>query len=230
MISLEPSFSASRLVFIQHLGGIVAVPNIRGGGEYGEEWHSAGMGNKKQNVFDDFIAAAEYLIEKKYTQPQKIAINGGSNGGLLVCAVLHQRPDLFGCVVSQVGLLDMLRYHKFTIGYLWTAEYGSSDNKDEVKNLLLYSPLHTIKPGKPFPSVLLTTGDHDDRVVPCHSLKYIAELQHTLGSKSYQKSPLLIRIEVKTGHGAGKPLTKTIDELGDMYGFIAKSLGLTYVN
>jgi len=210
------------------LGGVVAIPNLRGGGEYGEDWHKAGTIHNKQNVFYDFIAAAEFLIEKKYTRPEKLAINGGSNGGLLVCACLNQRPELFGCVVGNVGVLDMLRFHKFTIGYAWCSDYGSSDKKDQFETLIKYSPLHNIRKGKADPPVLLLTADHDDRVVPLHSYKYIATLQYTLGKEKYQRAPLLIRIEVKAGHGAGKPLDKSIEEISDIYGFIAKSLGVKF--
>jgi prolyl oligopeptidase len=227
-ISLSPSFSVLRVLFCQNLGGTVAVPNIRGGGEYGEEWHKAGSLARKQNVFDDFVSAANYLIAEGYTTPAQLAINGGSNGGLLVCACINQQPQLFGAAVAAVGVLDMLRFHKFTIGYAWCSDYGSADNKDEFEYLIKYSPYHTIEKGKPFPATLLTTADHDDRVVPLHSFKYISELQYKLGSEPYQTSPLLIRIECKAGHGAGKPLAKTIEEQSDVIGFIAKATGAVW--
>jgi len=230
-ISLLPSFSVSRLVFIQFLGGMVAIPNLRGGGEFGEDWHSAGKLNKKQNVFDDMHAAAEYLVREKYTVSSKICVAGGSNGGLLVAACINQRPELYGAAHAAVGVLDMLKFHQFTIGHAWCAEYGNADEKEEdFKNLISYSPVHTVKPGRAYPAVLLTTGDHDDRVVPLHSYKYIATLQDIVGSQpaNVQKQPLLIRIETDAGHGAGKPLTKTIEELSDVYGFMGKITGATW--
>lgn len=226
-ISLTPSFSVSRIVFMQNLGGIYCVPNIRGGGEYGEEWHKAGQIHNKQNVFDDFIAAAEYLIQNQYTQPSKLAIHGGSNGGLLVCAVVNQRPELFGCVVGAVGVLDMLRFHKFTIGYAWTSDYGCADNPDEFATLIKYSPVHNINPNITYPALLLTTADHDDRVSPLHSYKYISNLQYLVGKNEKQIAPLLIRIEVKAGHGASTPLSKRIAETADVYAFMAKTLNIT---
>lgn len=213
-ISLSPSFSASRLILLEN-GGVFAMPNLRGGGEFGEEWHKAGMLEKKQNVFDDFIAAAEYLIAEKYTSTEKLAIAGGSNGGLLVGACMTQRPDLFAVAFPAVGVLDMLRYHKFTIGHAWAVEYGSSDVKEQFEYLKKYSPLHNLKPGTRYPSTLITTADHDDRVVPAHSFKFAAALQ-----KAHQgENPTLIRIETDAGHGAGKPTSKIIDEQADIWSF-----------
>ena len=218
-ISLTPSFSVSRIVWLE-MGGVFAMPNLRGGGEYGEEWHRAGTKLKKQNVFDDFIAAAEWLINNKYTSPKKLAISGGSNGGLLVGAVLNQRPELFGAALPAVGVMDMLRFHKFTIGWAWTSEYGSPDNPDEFKTIYAYSPLHNIKKGTKYPAVLITTADHDDRVVPAHSFKYAATLQEAQAGTA----PILIRIETRAGHGAGKPTSKQIDEQADIYAFLIKNL------
>jgi prolyl oligopeptidase len=220
-ISLTPGFSVSRLVWME-MGGVFAMPSLRGGGEYGEEWHEAGTKLKKQNVFDDFIAAAEFLLKNKYTSPKKLAISGGSNGGLLVGATLNQRPDLFGAALPAVGVMDMLRFHKFTIGRAWTSDYGSSENPEEFKALYAYSPLHNIKKGTKYPSVLVTTADHDDRVVPAHSFKYAATLQEMQGGNK----PVLIRIETKAGHGAGKPTAKVIEETADVYGFLFRELGM----
>ncbi len=220
-ISINPSFSISRLILLEN-GGVLAIPNIRGGGEYGEAWHKAGMLNKKQNVFDDFIAAAEYLIKNKYTSPQKLAVNGGSNGGLLIGAVVNQRPDLFKVAVPQVGVMDMLRFQKFTIGWAWVGEYGSSDNKEQFKYLYKYSPLQNIKSGVNYPAILVTTADHDDRVVPAHSFKYIATMQ----AKYKGNNPVLIRIETRAGHGGGKPTSKVIEEQTDIWSFIFKNLGV----
>lgn len=224
-ISLTPSFSISRCVWLEQ-GGIVAIPNIRGGGEYGEEWHKAGTLMRKQNVFDDFIAAAEYLISNQYTSPERLAIQGGSNGGLLVGAVANQRPDLFAVALPAVGVMDMLRYHKFTIGRYWATDYGTSeDSKEMFEYLYKYSPLHNIKPDVEYPAVLVTTGDHDDRVVPAHSFKYIATLQATYKGER----PVLIRIETQAGHGAGKPTKKIIDEIADTYAFTFYNMGFTPV-
>lgn len=220
-VSLTPSFSVSRLIFLEN-GGIFVMVNLRGGGEYGEEWHQAGTKLNKQNVFDDFIGAAEYLISKKYTSPKKIAIAGGSNGGLLVGACMTQRPDLFGVALPAVGVMDMLRFHKFTIGWAWTGDYGSSDNEEEFKYLLGYSPLHNLKKGTCYPPTLITTADHDDRVVPAHSFKFAATLQEAQSCNN----PALIRIETKAGHGAGKPVTKMIDEAADIWSFIMYNLGM----
>jgi len=202
------------------MGGVYAMPNIRGGGEYGEEWHQAGMKDKKQNVFDDFIAAAEWLIANNYTRHEKLAIAGGSNGGLLVGACMTQRPELFGAALPAVGVMDMLRFHKFTIGWAWVPEYGSPDNPEEFKALYSYSPLHKLKPGTAYPATLITTADHDDRVVPAHSFKFAATLQaHQAGD-----APVLIRIETKAGHGAGKPTAKIIEEAADKWAFLVRTL------
>ncbi len=220
-ISLTPNFSVSRVVWMEN-GGVYAMANLRGGNEYGEAWHEAGTKLKKQNVFDDFIGAAEYLIKEKYTQPSKLAIQGGSNGGLLVGAVLNQRPELFGAALPAVGVMDMLRFNQFTAGRYWTSDYGSPQNADEFKALYAYSPLHNIKPGTKYPATLITTADHDDRVVPAHSFKYAATIQQAQAGDA----PVLIRIETKAGHGAGKPTAKVIEEQADLYGFLMKNLGM----
>jgi prolyl oligopeptidase len=204
------------------MGGIYAQPSIRGGSEYGEEWWKAGTKLQKQNVFDDFIAAGEYLVKEKYTQPSKLAISGGSNGGLLVGAALNQRPDLFGAALPAVGVMDMLRFHKFTIGWAWTSDYGSPENAEEFAAIYKYSPLHNIKPGTKYPAVMITTADHDDRVVPAHSFKYAATLQEANASHR----PILIRIETKAGHGAGKPTAKIIEEAADKWAFLINELGV----
>lgn len=223
-ISLNPSFSVSRLPFLEQ-GGIYAQVNLRGGGEYGEDWHIAGTKKQKQNVFDDFISAAEYLIANKYTSTNKIAIVGGSNGGLLVGACMTQRPDLFQVAIPQVGVLDMLRYHKFTIGWNWASDYGTSEESPEMfKYLLGYSPLHNLTKGVSYPATLITTADHDDRVVPAHSFKFAAALQEANDGKN----PTLIRIDTKAGHGAGKPTEKVIEEQSDIYGFIMYHLDMNY--
>ena len=214
-ITYSPSFSSARAVWLEQ-GGIFALANIRGGGEYGEEWHKAGTLLQKQNVFDDFIAAAEYLIEENYTSSKRLAIYGGSNGGLLIGAVINQRPDLFAVAIPMVGVMDMLRFHKFTIGRYWTTDYGSSDDPEQFKYLLGYSPLHNISGNIDYPAVLVTTGDHDDRVVPAHSFKYIATLQ----DKYRGHNPVMIRINTDAGHGAGKPTDKVIAEYSDIWSFI----------
>ncbi|MCK9270190.1 MAG: prolyl oligopeptidase family serine peptidase [Bacteroidales bacterium] len=223
-ISLTPSFSISRLILLEK-GGVFAMPNLRGGGEYGEAWHMAGTKEQKQNVFDDFIAAAEYLIDAGYTSPDYLAIQGGSNGGLLVGAVMTQRPDLMKVAFPAVGVLDMLRYHMFTIGWAWATDYGTSDEAADFEYLIKYSPLHNIKAGTCYPATLVTTADHDDRVVPAHSFKFISELQ----ANQSCANPTLIRIETKAGHGAGKPTTKVIEEYADIYSFMFYNMGITPV-
>nr|AWK60412.1 prolyl oligopeptidase variant 2 [Bombyx mori] len=232
-INVQPGFSVTRLVFMQHMNGIVAIPNIRGGGEYGERWHNAGRLLNKQNVFDDFQAAAEYMVSERYTRPALLTIQGGSNGGLLVAACINQRPDLYGAAVVQVGVLDMLRFQKFTIGHAWVSDYGSSDNKTQFEYLLKYSPLHNIQPpseNRPeYPATLILSADHDDRVVPLHSLKFVAELQHVAGRSPAQRAPLLARFDTKAGHGGGKPTTKIIDEHTDILCFMTQALGLKFV-
>jgi prolyl oligopeptidase len=220
-ISLTPSFSPANAVWID-MGGIFAVPNLRGGGEYGREWHEAGMFERKQNVFDDFIAAAEYLTREGWTQPSKLAIRGGSNGGLLVGACMTQRPDLFGACLPAVGVMDMLRFHKFTIGWAWASEFGSSDDPDQFKFLLKYSPLHNIRAGTCYPATMVTTADRDDRVVPGHSFKFAAALQ---AAQSCDR-PVLIRIETRAGHGAGTPVSKRIEEAADNWAFLVQNLGM----
>lgn len=220
-VSLTPAFSVGILVWME-MGGVFAQPNLRGGGEYGEDWHQGGMKLKKQNVFDDFISAAEWLIENKYTSTPKLAIGGGSNGGLLVGAAMTQRPDLFGAALPAVGVMDMLRFQKFTIGWAWVSDYGSSDNAEEFKALYAYSPLHNLKPGTKYPPTLVTTADHDDRVWPGHSFKFAATLQASQAGTA----PVLIRIETKAGHGAGKPTSKIIEESADRYGFLVRTLNM----
>ncbi|MCW0484036.1 prolyl oligopeptidase family serine peptidase [Gaoshiqia sediminis] len=221
-ISLTPSFSSTRMVFLEN-GGVLAVANLRGGGEYGEEWHKAGTKLQKQNVFDDFIAAAEYLIAENYTNSDKLAIMGGSNGGLLVGAVTNQRPDLIKVALPAVGVMDMLRFHQFTIGWAWAGDYGTSaDSKEMFDYLYGYSPYHNIRQGGNYPAVLVTTADHDDRVVPAHSFKYIARLQEY----NTGKLPVLIRIDTKAGHGSGKPTAKVIDEYTDVWSFVFYHLGI----
>ena len=220
-ISMTPGFSVGNIVWLEQ-GGIYAVANLRGGGEYGREWHLSGTKERKQNVFDDFIAAAEYLIEDGYTSPDKLSIGGGSNGGLLVAAAILQRPDLFGAALPAVGVLDMLRYHQFTIGWAWASDYGSSEDPEGFEYLYAYSPLHNVKEGVEYPSTLITTADRDDRVVPAHSFKFAAELQEKHGGSN----PVLIRIETDAGHGAGKPTSKIIEELADRWAFLASELGM----
>ncbi len=223
-ISLGPSFSAMRIPFLEN-GGIYAQVTLRGGGEYGEEWHLAGTKMQKQNVFDDFIGAAEWLIREGYTCKDKLAIVGGSNGGLLVGACMTQRPDLFGVAIPQVGVMDMLRYHKFTIGWNWASDYGTSeDSKEMFEYLKGYSPLHNLKPGTAYPATLVTTADHDDRVVPAHSFKFAATLQEC----HQGDTPVLIRIDTKAGHGGGKPLAKVLEEQADIYGFILYNMGVKF--
>ncbi|KAJ4835002.1 hypothetical protein Tsubulata_922882 [Turnera subulata] len=263
-ISLTPYFSVSRIALARHLGAVFCIANIRGGGEYGEEWHKAGALGKKQNCFDDFISAAEYLISTGYTKPSKLCIEGGSNGGLLIGACINQRPDLFGCALAHVGVMDMLRFHKFTIGHAWTSDYGCSDKEDEFNWLIKYSPLHNVRrpweqhPDRPsqYPSTMLLTADHDDRVVPLHSLKLLAvsalilnvlqlvafhllsidllveqTMQYILCTSldnSPQTNPIIGRIECKAGHGAGRPTQKMIDQAADSYSFMAKILGASW--
>ncbi len=221
-ISMNPVFSDSRIILLEN-GGVFAMPCIRGGGEYGEKWHEAGMLKNKQNVFDDFIAAAEYLVKEKYTNPKKLAVGGGSNGGLLIGAVVNQRPELFRAAFPAVGVMDMLRFQKFSIGAAWVKEYGSSDDEEMFNYILKYSPLHNIRSDKDYPAILVLTSDHDDRVVPSHSFKYTATLQ-----KIYKgKNPVLIRIETKAGHGFGKPVYKTINEQTDVWSFMFYNMEIT---
>ncbi len=221
-VSLSPSFSTSRIILLEQ-GGVFALANLRGGGEYGEDWHRAGMKEKKQNVFDDFIAAAEYLINKKWTDSAHLGVNGGSNGGLLIGAVMTQRPDLFGVCFPEVGVLDMLRYQKFTAGFGWVPEYGNADrSKEEFDYLMRYSPVHNVKPAK-YPATMVMTADHDDRVVPAHSFKFISELQRA----QQGEAPVLIRVETQAGHGAGKPTAKIIEEQADKWSFFFHSIGFT---
>jgi prolyl oligopeptidase len=222
-ISLTPGFSIARVAWLEQ-GGVLAIPNLRGGGEYGEEWHLAGTKLSKQNVFDDFIGAAEWLIQHKYTSSPKLAIQGGSNGGLLVGACMTQRPELFGACLPAVGVMDMLRFHQFTAGRFWVDDYGSAENLEEFQSLLAYSPYHNLKSGTRYPATLVTTADTDDRVVPGHSFKFAARLQ---GCQSGD-APTLIRIETRAGHGAGKPTDKMIEEVADQWAFLAKNLGMNH--
>ncbi|KAK3843576.1 MAG: prolyl endopeptidase-like protein [Linnemannia gamsii] len=228
-ISIQAGFSPSYIAFVQNLGGVVAVANLRGGAEYGEDWHKAGTVHNKQNVFDDFQYAAKYLIKENYTKPSRISINGGSNGGLLVAACVNQAPELFGAAVADVGVMDMLRFHKFTIGHAWQSDYGFPDDKPEdFQTLLKYSPVHNVRKDVSYPPFALFTSDHDDRVVPLHSFKLIAELQHTAGPVT--NNPLVIRIETKAGHGAGKPIAKRIAETTDKIAFIANAIGAKWID
>ena len=224
-VSLTPSFSIANLVWME-LGGVYAIPNLRGGGEYGETWHQAGMKQQKQNVFDDFIAAAEWLIDNKYTSSEKLAIAGGSNGGLLVGACMTQRPELFACCLPAVGVMDMLRFHKFTIGWAWCSEYGNPEDETDFQTLYSYSPLHNLTPGTKYPATLITTADHDDRVVPAHSFKFAAALQEAHRGDN----PVLIRIETKAGHGAGKPTAKIIEEIADKWAFLLNNTKSDFKN
>jgi prolyl oligopeptidase len=218
-ISMTPGFSPANLAWME-MGGVYVVANLRGGGEYGEAWHEAGTRLNKQNVFDDFIGAAEWLVNNKVTSPSKLAIGGGSNGGLLVGAAMTQRPELFGAAIPMVGVMDMLRFHKFTIGWAWTSDYGSSENPDEFKALVKYSPLHNLKQGTCYPATMITTADHDDRVVPAHSFKFAATAQ----ANQAGGNPIIIRIDTKAGHGAGKPTGKQIEEVADRWGFLTRAL------
>jgi len=222
-VALTPFFSTSTAFFLEQ-GGVLSIINLRGGNEYGEEWHKAGMLKNKQNVFDDFIAGLEFLVKTKYTNPEKLAVWGGSNGGLLIGAVMTQRPELFKVAIPEVGVMDMLRYHKFTIGHAWATEYGSSEKQEEFNVLYKYSPLHNLKPGVHYPATLITTADHDDRVVPAHSFKFAATLQHDADPGN----PALIRIDSKAGHGGGKPTSKQIDEAADIWSFVMYNLGMQF--
>ena len=225
-VSLMPTFSVANAVWME-LGGVYAVPNLRGGGEYGKQWHDAGTKMQKQNVFDDFIAAAEYLINQKYTSPEYLAIKGGSNGGLLVGATMLQRPELFKVALPAVGVLDMLRYHTFTAGAGWAYDYGTADDSKEMFDYLKgYSPLHNVKKGVSYPATLITTGDHDDRVVPAHSFKFAAQLQ----ANQSENNPILIRIETNAGHGAGTPVSKTIEQNADLQAFTLWNMGVKKLN
>ncbi|GAA6012027.1 hypothetical protein JCM10207_005101, partial [Rhodosporidiobolus poonsookiae] len=224
--AMTPFFSPSLLTWIKHYKGVLAIANIRGGDEYGEDWHLAGTKERKQNVFDDFQWAAKYLHQEKYAARDKVAISGGSNGGLLVAACVNQAPELFGAAIADVGVLDMLRFQRYTIGRAWTADYGSSEDPEGFDYLYAYSPLHNVDPSKaPYPPTMLLTADHDDRVVPLHSFKHAAELQHQLPRNP---NPLLLRVDTKSGHGAGKSTEKKIEEAVDKYGFVAQSMGLEW--
>ena len=221
-VSERPRFSASRILWMER-GGIYALPNLRGGGEYGEEWHEAGMLEKKQNVFDDFIAAGEYLIDHGYCRSERLAIEGGSNGGLLTAACMVQRPDLFGAVLVRVPVIDMLRYHRFTVARFWVPEYGSAEDPEQFAFLHAYSPLHNLRAGEAYPPTLITTGDTDDRVHPGQALKFAAALQAANASDD----PILLRIDRRAGHGGGKPLSKRVEEAVDVLGFLFEEMGLT---
>jgi prolyl oligopeptidase len=223
-VNQTPAFSVSRLVWIEQ-GGVFAQAVLRGGSEYGEDWHRAGMLEKKQNVFDDFIAAAEWLVANKVTTPKKLAIQGGSNGGLLVAACMLQRPDLYGAVLCQVPVADMLRYHRFTVGRYWTGEYGNAEtNPEHFRFMHAYSPLHNVTPGTAYPPTLITSADTDDRVVPAHAKKLAATLQAAQAGTN----PILIRVDTKAGHGAGKPTAKVIEEQADLYAFLFATLGVEW--
>ena len=224
-VPIQPWFSSFNVVWMQSLNGVFAVANIRGGSEYGEDWHKAGIKEKKQNVFDDFQAAAEFLIAEKYTSPKKLAIFGGSNGGLLVGACINQRPELYGAAVAAVGVMDMLNFHRYTIGHAWTTDYGCADNAEDFSYMYKYSPLHNVNASAVYPATMLTTADHDDRVVPLHSYKYIAALQTAL---PHNPRPLLIHVDTKSGHSAGKPTGKVIQEKSDMYAFLALALKIKW--
>jgi prolyl oligopeptidase len=219
--SLQPQFSPAIAAWLE-LGGVYAVANLRGGGEYGRAWHEAGMKLRKQNVFDDFIAAAEYLTAEHWTNTKRLAILGASNGGLLIGAVEEQRPELFAAAVAQVGVMDMLRFREFTVGKGWESDYGSVDNVEEFKALLAYSPYHNVKAGVAYPPTLILTGDHDDRVFPAHSFKFAAAMQNA----DPHGNPILIRIDLRAGHGAGKPVSKRVDETADIYAFVLNAMGL----
>ncbi|XP_037933547.1 prolyl endopeptidase [Teleopsis dalmanni] len=233
-ISLQPSFSITGLMFIDTFNGVLAYPNIRGGGEYGEKWHNGGRLLNKQNVFDDFQTSAQYLIDNNYTTKDRLVIQGGSNGGLLVGACINQRPDLFGAAVAQVGVMDMLRFHKFTIGHAWCSDYGNPSDKEHFENLYKYSPMHNVHTPKSeieeYPASLILTADHDDRVSPLHSLKFAASLQDAVRNSEFQKKPLLLRVYTKAGHGAGKPTSKRIEEATDILTFMYKSLKIDVIN
>ncbi|HOW18232.1 MAG TPA: prolyl oligopeptidase family serine peptidase, partial [Phycisphaerae bacterium] len=220
-ISLTPRFAESNVVWME-MGGVYAMPNIRGGGEYGKPWHDAGRLRNKQNCFDDFIAAAEWLIANRYTRSDRLAIAGASNGGLLVGACMTQRPDLFGAALPSVGVFDMLRYSKFTIGWAWASDYGNPDDPEMFKVLYSYSPLHHVRPGTRYPATLIITADHDDRVVPSHSFKFAAALQAAQAGPA----PILIRIETRAGHGGGKPTDKLINEITDQFAFLTRVLNM----
>jgi len=222
-ISRVPEFSVPYLTWME-MGGIFAVANLRGGGEYGKAWHEAGMKHNKQNVFDDFIAAAEYLIAEGYTSTPKLSISGRSNGGLLVGACITQRPDLFGAALGIVGVMDMLRFTKFTIGWAWVSDYGSPDDPEEFKTLLAYSPYHNVKQNTAYPPTMIITADHDDRVFPAHSFKFGAQMQWAQAGDN----PILMRIESKAGHGAGKPVAKIIDDFSDQWSFLVRHLGMEF--
>ncbi|KAJ3004783.1 UNVERIFIED_CONTAM: hypothetical protein HDU68_004905 [Siphonaria sp. JEL0065] len=224
-ISILPSFSVAYLTMVEKLNGVVAIANIRGGGEYGQEWHNAGRLSKKQNCYTDFQYAARYLIRENYTKPAKLAINGGSNGGLLVGTCLNQTPELFGLGIAEVGVMDLLRFHKFTIGAAWVSDFGNPDVATDFEYIRKISPLHNVDASKTYPAVLLITGDHDDRVVPLHSMKLAATLQHELKNNA---NPIMMRVNTKAGHGAGKSMQQYIEEASDKYTYLAIVLGAAY--